>query len=238
MNLNDFKLTLAAGLVSLLAATTAPAAEKEAATGQQETTVQRTVRVLDSSRLSPDLVSLAKLVQSGVGDKVVLTYIQKAPPKRNPTAEELVYLHELGLSSEGMVALMNAVPKVSVTEITPSPAPIVQPLHAQRADEPGGRVQNAPTVVTQAPAQSAPVSGSAVISSPAPTVVYTQPTPSTFYVEQPPVVTYVEPYPRFSFGLDLGHHIFGHHFGGHHSGGHHGRHHFGGHGGGHHGRHH
>ena len=237
MNLKSFKLALAAGLISLLTATSARAADGEAPAGQQETTVQQRT-VVDSSRLSPDLVSLGKLVQSGVGDKVVLTYIQKTPPKRNPTAEELVYLHELGLSSEGMVALMNGAPKVSVTETAPATAPIAQPLHVQRADPPGGAAQSAPGMVTQVPVQSAPVSGNAVISSPAPTVVYTQPAPSTVYVERPPAVTYVEPYPRFSFGLDLGHHIFGHHFGGHHSGGHHGGHHSGGHGGGHHGRHH
>lgn len=155
MNFKNFKIALAAGLVSLLAATTVLAADVEEPARQQETTVQpRTVsRVVDSSRLSPDLVSLARLVQSGVGDKVVQTYIQKTPPKRNPTAEELIYLHELGLSSEGMVALMNAVPKVSVTEITLTPAPIVQPLHAQRADQPGGTVQNAPAVVAQATVQ-------------------------------------------------------------------------------------
>ena len=218
------------------------------AADEQKLAIQQQAPV-DATRLSPDLVSLGKLVQSGVNEKVVLTYIQNAPPKKNPTAEELVYLHELGLSNEGMVALLNAVPKASLTETAPSSAPIVQPLLTQRAYQAGGAAQGAPTVVPEVPTQAAPVSGNTVISSPAPTVVYTQPAPTTVYVERPPVVTYVEPAPpRFSLGLSFGH-LFGHHhhgghfghhrshhWGGHHGGhgGHHGR----GHHGGHHGRHH
>jgi hypothetical protein len=83
-----------------------------------------------------ELVSLAKLVQSGVDQKVVLTYMENSPPKRTPTAEELVFLHELGLSSEVMVALMNAGAKVSLTETQPTVAAssdrIVEPLVSTR----------------------------------------------------------------------------------------------------------
>ena len=194
---------------------------------------------IDTRRLSPELVSLGKLVQSGVNEKVVLTFIQNSAPKRNPTAEELVYLHELGLSSEAMVALLNAVPNASLGDPAPAvaPAQIVPPPLAQRADQSGGPVVSNPTVPAQAPVQSAPVSGNTVISSPAPTVVYAQPAPATVYVEQPPVVTYVEPVrPRITFGFSFGH-LFGHHHGGHfgHHWGHRG--HFGHHRG-HHGRHH
>ena len=210
-----------------------------------QTTVVRYRVAIDTSRLSPDLVSLGKLVQSGVDEKVVVTFIQNSPPKKKPTAEELVYLHELGLSSEAMMALMNAAPKVSITETRPSIGAsserIVEPLLAQRAYQPGGTVQSAPGPVVKRTVQSAPVSGNAVISSPAPTVVYTQPAPATVYVEQPPVVTYVEPVrPRVSFSFGFGH-LFGHHHGGHfghhrsHWGGHHGGHWGGHHGGGHHG---
>jgi len=164
-----------------------------------QTTVVRQPVAVDASRLSGDLLSLAKLVQSGVDDKVIVTFIQNTPPKRNPSAEELVYLHELGLSSEAMVTLMNAVPKVSLAEPEPT--------------APATTVASAP----QTPAQNAPVAGNTVISSPAPTVVYTQPAASTVYVQPPPVVTYVEPVrPRVTFSFGFGH-FFGHH---HHHGGH------------------
>ena len=178
---------------------------------------------IDTSRLAPDLISLAKMIQSGVGEKVVLTYIQLSPPKRSPSADELVYLHELGLSSEGMVALMNAAPKGPLAPIAPTLAatPTVQATQSVPVQETVPAPQ--PATVTTPPVAS---SGNAVISSPPPTVVYTQPAPPTVYV-QPPVVRYVEPYPRFSFGISLGH-VFGHHHhGGHwgHHGGHYRRHH-------------
>jgi hypothetical protein len=183
---------------------------------------------VDSSRLSPELLGVAKLLQAGLGEKVIMTYLKNAPPRKNPTAEELVYLHELGLSNEGMVALMNAVPKASLAQSASAPASAVQ-------SPPNQQTPVSVQPVAPAPAQSAPPSTSQVISS-APAVVYTQPAPATIYVERPPVVTYVQPYPRFSFGFDLGHHVFGHH--GHHFGGHHGGHHSSHHSGGHHGGHH
>lgn len=225
MKLKDFRISLAAGLVGVLTSVSAFG-------GDEKTPVVRQQLTVDASRLSPDLVSLGKLVQSGVGDKVVLTYIQNAPPKRNPTAEELVYLHELGLSSDGMVALLNAVPKVSLTQNEEVSAPARQLIQAQPAQE---FAPNAPLTATQVPAQSASVPGNTVISPP-PTVVYTQPAPTMVYVERPPVVTYVEPTPRFSFGLNFGH-LFGHHHGGHFGSHYYGRHHGGGHYGGHHGGH-
>ena len=214
-------LTFAVASVTLFLSASAFAADSQTAASVRS---RANAPAINTSRLSWDLVGLAKLVQSGVENKVVLSYIQNTPSKKNPTADELVYLHELGLSSEAMVALLNAVPA------TP-PSTETQPV----ATASNVTVQSAPAA-PQVPAQSATVSGSTVISTPAPapTVVYTQPAP--VYVQQP-VVTYVEPVrPRVTFGFSFGH-FFGH---GHHGhwGGHHG--HWGGHRGhwGHHGRHH
>lgn len=157
-------------------------------------------QTLDLSRLSPDLLDVAKLVQSGVDEAVVFAFIQKNPPQRSPSADELIYLQGLGLSSKAMVALMNAVEKPTVA-ITAQAVP--------------------------APAQSVPVQTTVT----APALVVAPANPPVVYVERP----YVDySYPAWSFGWNLGHHIFGHH-GGHHSFGHHGG---GHHGGGHHGGHH
>ena len=179
---------------------------------------------IDTTRLSPDLVSLGKLIQTGVDEAVVLKFIENSPPKRNPTAEELVYLHELGLSSEGMVVLLNAAPKVSLTQsgTVAAVATSAQPAPVQ---ETAPAPQPAPVTTTQT---TSPTPANTVISSPPPTVIY-QPAPTTVYVQRPPVVQYVDPYPRFSFGINLGH-VWGHH---HHQG-------YWGHGGhwGHRGRHH
>src|SRR5687768_16342963 len=159
-------LTFAVASVTFFLSTSAFAADSQTAAAVRSAA---NAPAINTSRLSWDLVGLAKLVQSGVDNKVVLGYIQNTPPKKNPTADELVYLHELGLSSEAMVALLNAVP--AAAPVAPEP----------QAAAP--TVQSTPTV-TQAPAQSAPVSGNTVISTPAPapTVVYTQ--PARVYVQQ------------------------------------------------------
>jgi len=160
---------------------------------------------IDSSRLSPELTNLAKLVQSGVDEKVVLAYVQNSPAQQNPTADELIYLHELGLSSQTMVALLVSAKKPATAsqsareQIQPAPAPVVAPARV-------------------ASSMPAPASTQSVSSSP--TVIYTPPQPATVYVEPAPLVTYVPswPYPVFSFGLDFGHLGFGHFGGGHHGG--------------------
>lgn len=176
------------------------------------TNAQESKRVeVDTSRLSAELVDLARLVKSGVDEQVVLKFIENTPPKRNPSADELVYLHELGLSSSAMVSLMNSVPKVSL--VRPPVAAAGGPM------EPMAQSAPAPAPII--------VSSNAVITAPAPTVVYAQ--PSTVYIEQPPVVRYYEPAPRFTFGLSFGHGFgwhHGHHFGwgGHWHGHHHRRH--------------
>jgi hypothetical protein len=162
------------------------------------------VQAADASRLGADLGEVAKLVQSGVDEGVILTFIDKNPLQRNPSADELVYLKTLGLSSKAMVALMS-----SATAAKPA-AVAVQPTPAAPS------VQSAPpTAVQPAPVQPTVVT---------PPVVYAPVAPPTVYVERP----YVDySYPAWSFGLHLGHHLFGHghwgHYGGHH-GGHHGHH--------------
>src|SRR5687768_566675 len=125
-------LTFAVASVTFFLSTSAFAADSQTAAAVRS---RANAQAINTSRLSWDLVGLAKLVQSGVDNKVVLGYIQNTPPKKNPTADELVYLHELGLSSEAMVALLNAVPAAAPEPQAAAPT-----------------VQSTPTV-TQAPAQ-------------------------------------------------------------------------------------
>src|SRR5687767_4663834 len=124
MTMKNAGLTFALASVTLFLSSHVMAAESQAAL---EVRSRANAQAINTSRLSWDLVGLAKLVQSGVDNKVVLGYIQNTPPKKNPTADELVYLHELGLSSEAMVALLNAVP--AAAPVAPEPqaaAPTVQ----------------------------------------------------------------------------------------------------------------
>jgi len=156
---------------------------------------------IDASKLSPELLDVAKLVQSGVDEKIIAAYVQKSPLQRAPTADELLYLRELGLSNQGMLALLNSA-KAQVAQSSPTPS-----------------VQSTTPPTSTAPATQTTAS---------PQVIYTPPP----VVYAPPPAVYYEPawsYPVFSFGLDLGHHVFDHHVFGHHNFGH-----FGGHHGGHH----
>ena len=174
---------------------------------------------IDTSRLSWDLMGLGKVVQSGVGEEVVLTYIKSNPPKKTPTADEVVYLHELGLSDNGIVTLLDAAPKISLSQNVEALAPASTVTMPQGNATPATAQQPAaPSTPTASPAPAA--TGNAVISAPAPTVVYTQPAPTTVYVQRPPVVTYVEPYPypRFSIGFGFGPAFYGHHHWGHYHG--------------------
>lgn len=195
-------------LVSLAAAMVAAAnlpvsplsAAEEAKPAQQVISV-------DPARLSPELLAVAKLVQSGVDEKVIVTYLQQNPVHRAPTADELVYLRQLGLSSEAMVTLLNSAPKPA------SPQPL-----------PGEAPAAAPTAPVQAaPATPAPVQAPVQVQPTAPPPVYVQPAP----VYLPPPVVY-QPYytrPTFSIGIGLGHPGWGWHGHGHYGHGYYGRHH-------------
>src|SRR5688572_25587366 len=67
-----------------------------------------------SAPAAPELAQVIKLAESGVDEEVVLAYIRSARiPK--PSADDVIYLHQAGLSKRVILAV------VSKTE--PSPAP-------------------------------------------------------------------------------------------------------------------
>ena len=152
---------------------------------------------VDSSRLSPELLEIAKLAQSGVDEAVLLAFVERNPLQRSPTADELVYLKNVGLSGKAMVALMNSArqPVASVSAQTVISAPV------------------------SAPAQTTVVSPPVVYAPATPPAVYVD----RPYVNYVPYPTFSF---GWDLGHhDFGHHSFGHHGGGHHGGGHHGGHH-------------
>lgn len=56
--------------------------------------------------LSPGLADVIKLVESNVGDDVVVGYIKNSGQIYKPTADEIVYLNDLGVSQDIISALM------------------------------------------------------------------------------------------------------------------------------------
>jgi hypothetical protein len=121
-------------------------------------------------RLSVGLDDVVKLVKAGVDESVVLAFIQSSPVAYHPSAQEIIRLRELGISSPVITAMLQRGEEIRVRAAearremelrnapTPQPAPPV-------ADPPNG---------TSAPAPSAP-----------PTVVYA----ASSYT-YPPVVSY------------------------------------------------
>ncbi len=56
--------------------------------------------------VSPALNEIIKLAQAGVGEQVLLTYIENSPLSYKPTADEIVYLTDLGVSENVITTLM------------------------------------------------------------------------------------------------------------------------------------
>ena len=173
-----------------------------------------TAREVDESKLSPASVKVVRLLQAGLDEKVIVAYAKNNPtPKKAVSAEELVYLHELGVSSPVLMAMLTPAKK-ALTALAPVPV-MIAPEKAEVTSN------YAPLQGARQPAE---VNGSAVISTPvsapAPVIVqqlaliYTQPAP---VIVETPAPVYYESRPTFSFGFGLGH--FGHHGGGHHGGG-------------------
>lgn len=174
---------------------------------------------IDETKLSPASLKAAHLLQSGMDEKVVVAYVKNNPSAAAPSAEELVYLHQLGVPSPVLTALLTETRQAAITERAAAPFPVAAPTEKVEVTSNYTPIPGAPQPT---PAQ---VIGSAVISSPPPppvvvqqqpTVIYTQPAP---VVVAPPPVVY-DTRPTITFGFGFGH--YGH-FGHHHHGGHYGR---------------
>lgn len=85
------------------------------------------VRVIQPVQLDlpPALAEVVKLAESGVGESVVLAYIQKSPGCRIGS-DQIVYLQDLGISQEVIKALIEHEPSASesVVPSPPEPTPV------------------------------------------------------------------------------------------------------------------
>jgi hypothetical protein len=203
-----------AGAVSTFAA--------DVSTSVETKKVALTTKTVEENKLSPASLKVVRLLQSGMDEKVVVAYVKNNPAPAAPTAEELVYLHQLGVPSPVLTALLTETRKSVATEVVAAaPVPVAAPSEKVEVTSNYTPLPGAPQ---PEPTQ---VNGSTVISSPSPqvvvqqqqpTVVYTQPAPVV--VEAPPVVVY-EPRPVITFGFGFGHRgYYGHHYGGRHHGWH------------------
>jgi hypothetical protein len=135
--------------------------------------------------LSPGLADVIKLTQSNVGDDVVVGYIKNSGNTYKPTADEILYLNDLGVSQNIINALMlngKSGGQEAVAEAAPYTAP-----QQQIPTPPSNATLSSPEVPTYAVTQDAALGASAPGPVPGPVGA-----PTTTVVEQqtpPPEVT-------------------------------------------------
>src|SRR5437016_1684173 len=57
--------------------------------------------------VSPAVAEVIRLAESGVGEDVIQAYIQNCPEGFNLTADQILYVRDVGLSSEVISAMLN-----------------------------------------------------------------------------------------------------------------------------------
>ncbi len=73
--------------------------------------------------LPPQLAEVVRLSQSGVDDSVVLSYIQRAPPMAPLSADQILYLRDVGIPSNVLQALVEHGNASSITAAAPTTPP-------------------------------------------------------------------------------------------------------------------
>jgi hypothetical protein len=127
--------------------------------------------------LSYALNEVARMAEAGVGEQVLLTYVEQSKYIRFPTVDEILYLRSRGVPDNVIAAILK---RDQTPWVAAAPAPAA-----------------APTPPAATPTYTPPPAPASV----APTVVYTQ--PATVYVEPAPV--YVSrPAISFSYGFNYG----------------------------------
>jgi hypothetical protein len=132
--------------------------------------------------LAPGLLDIIKLAQSGVSEDVMINFAAQSPYAYKLTADEIVYLNDLGVPQNVVAAMLRKVVKEEPqVATTPPPAP----------PEPQPQPPPAPAPV---PAPAPPVTNAPAVAVPPQPVVEQQPVqPATNVVVQQPVYVYTQP---------------------------------------------
>jgi hypothetical protein len=100
--------------------------------------------------LSPGLAEVIKLAQSHVAEETIVAFVQNSGKPYNPTAEEVLYLYDLGLSDKVISALFKKPDAVAAAPATPAPAPdnAPAPPNAAMTAPPEEMIQPPPAAMT------------------------------------------------------------------------------------------
>jgi hypothetical protein len=136
--------------------------------------------------LSPGAAQVVKLAQTGTSDEVILAYVQNSASPFSLSADQIVYLKDLGLSSQVITAMLNR-----DTSLRNQPQPYD---YTQRSYPPAapGTTPPAPTVEAPAPVPTAPPPATEPAPAAAPVYVSNAPTDvSYFYGDLSPYGTWI-----------------------------------------------
>jgi len=122
------------------------------------------------TNLSPAAVEVVKLAESGVGEDVILAYIQNSQTSFNLGTDAVLYLRDLGLSSQAITAMLNRDAALHQTQTLPSVTPPPAPQ---------------PATPPQTPPEPTNVPGPTYVESPPPTEV------NYFYTDLAPYGSWV-----------------------------------------------
>ena len=104
------------------------------------------------ANVSPAVADVIKLAESGVGDDVVVAYVQNYQGSFNVSADNVLYLRDVGVSSAVITAMLNhdnAPKPPTATQVPVQAPPPTQPPPTQPPDDLGA---TAPTYVSSPPA--------------------------------------------------------------------------------------
>lgn len=143
------------------------------------------------------------LAQAQVGDSVLLEYIKKAATPFELSADQIIYLKDVGVSEQVLAALVQRSQELSAASAAPVPAPPAVAPAVPGANEVAEAAQAAPAPAPAAAASqpTAPVYAEnapapAAAPAPAPAPVYSEPvtqvTQNYFYTELAPYGSWVE----------------------------------------------
>ncbi len=141
-------------------------------TGEAPSTAADPATGIAKSKLAPpysgNIGDVVKLAQSGVDESVVLAYVRNSPVPFNPSADEIIKLHNAGISSQVLTAMLQR--GGELRQQAPPPAPY----------------DAAPQALPAAPQQSAatystPAYYGTQDAAPASTAVYLNSTPAYTY---------------------------------------------------------
>jgi hypothetical protein len=136
-----------------------------------------------SANLSPGAAEVAKLATSGVGDEVVLAYIKNAQAPFSLSADDVLYLKDIGLSPEVTSAMLSH-------DSTLHDQP---PQYAPAAANPASSVAPTPAAPAASAVQPASPPAPTVAAAPAPVYVSSPPPDVTyFYNDLAPYGTWVQ----------------------------------------------